>query len=710
MRFSEMALASAVGVAVGVAVGGGIASISASASVPKTKAEATDRTITVTTNTIRKEQNENEHENEHGNEHGNDNKDESPLVLPAGPVPADRPKRHKMRSFQRLSTALNRKPDPGAVATTNRNVNSNESRNRSRNDRHTGIFCRILRNCDKIESSTDLTLAATTTSTAKSFEVCHLSNNKNDLDLGILSSECASEEDICILPNVIGFDVLSSNPIADANHDSNHDDSNHDDADDDADDDGLDAPEMGICYPRASMHESYWRQMATASDDENTVQDRALWSVSADIAMNSLTRKELHFINCNYYCSGFDRVVGGFYAGLPSISHYLGAAQYTAYYNNVNGTAVPSEREILQKLVTACWNSHTMINIYNFTGYPSTCPFDLEIPWNCWDISGVTDLSEAFAEKKFFNEPLDCWDTSAVTDMSGLFRYASSFNQSIDMWDTGNVKNMSKMFYIGASFDQPIASWNTSNVEDTSMMFGATRHFNQPIDAWDVSNNKDMTGMFFAAQSFDQPLDSWDTHAVTSLYGTFVLAMSFNQPIDSWNTTDVSTLQYTFRNAYAFNQPLQKWDVSAVTSMTSSFYGAKLFDQPLDGNGWDGGGDSWDVSAVTSFAQMFKRAERFNQCLGTWASHLAKHDTTTAVSTQKMLLKTACPVPGETVDGTPPVDRGPWCQDEHDGCYSSVSATAKNDRKKSNEDSKKSDKKSDKSEKKSKSLKYLRHS
>ena len=93
-----------------------------------------------------------------------------------------------------------------------------------------------------------------------SFEVCQLSapppledarEDVTDIDIGILESNarmlarggCSSDKDICILPNVIGFDGQLSY------------------AADEKDDltDVVSSMATGICYPMESMHESYWR-------------------------------------------------------------------------------------------------------------------------------------------------------------------------------------------------------------------------------------------------------------------------------------------------------------------------------------------------------------------------------------------------------------------------------------------------------------------
>jgi surface protein len=64
-----------------------------------------------------------------------------------------------------------------------------------------------------------------------------------------------------------------------------------------------------------------------------------------------------------------------------------------------------------------------------------------------WDVSRVTNLSDAFRSKKDFNADISSWDVRSVTDMQSMFSGTISFNQDIGSWDVSNVTNMNSMFY-----------------------------------------------------------------------------------------------------------------------------------------------------------------------------------------------------------------------------------------------------------------------
>ena len=73
-----------------------------------------------------------------------------------------------------------------------------------------------------------------------------------------------------------------------------------------------------------------------------------------------------------------------------------------------------------------------------------------------WDVSLVTNMTDAFRSVEIFNVDIGNWNTSSVTNMGSMFASASSFNQDIGNWDTSSVKNMAYMFYQASVFNQDI--------------------------------------------------------------------------------------------------------------------------------------------------------------------------------------------------------------------------------------------------------------
>ena len=229
-----------------------------------------------------------------------------------------------------------------------------------------------------------------------------------------------------------------------------------------------------------------------------------------------------------------------------------------------------------------------------------------------WDVSQVTDMSDAFKDLDGFNADISNWDVSNVTTMLGMFQHTQSFNQPIVNWNVSSVTSMKYMF-AGTynnfhSFNHSIGNWNVSSVNDMSYMFISTASFNQPIGNWDVSNVTTMSSMFNGAAAFNQPIGGWNVSNVTSIVALFS-DTPFNHPIGNWDVSNVTDMLYTFLRAYNFNQDLSNWDVSNVTRFTGTFYGAESLNQDIS---------DWNTSNANLMGSMFYNATNFNQDLSSW--------------------------------------------------------------------------------------------
>jgi surface protein len=160
-----------------------------------------------------------------------------------------------------------------------------------------------------------------------------------------------------------------------------------------------------------------------------------------------------------------------------------------------------------------------------------------------WDVSSVTDMSEAFKGRSDFNGDISDWDVSSVTDMFAVFYDALAFNQDISDWDVSSVTTMDSMFSVAILFNQNLNSWDVSQVTNMSYMFESAISFNGNIIDWDINTNSaTMTGMFENATAFNQPIAQWDVSAVTNMYKMFSEALLFNQNLENWNISKVANM------------------------------------------------------------------------------------------------------------------------------------------------------------------------
>ena len=224
-----------------------------------------------------------------------------------------------------------------------------------------------------------------------------------------------------------------------------------------------------------------------------------------------------------------------------------------------------------------------------------------------WDVSAVTNMSSAFANRTNFNADISGWDVSGVMTMDKMFLKAIDFDADISGWDVSSVTTMEKMFKgdLGAGgdaskFNQDISGWDVSNVTNFLGMFNETEFFNQDISGWDVSSATTMMQMFRKAAAFNQDIGGWNVSSVTSMHQMFTEATAFNQDLSSWDVSKVKTMLAMFQGPIgvttAFNQDISAWDVSDVTNMNLMFNNATAFNQDLS---------SWCVTNITSLPTNF---------------------------------------------------------------------------------------------------------
>ena len=226
-----------------------------------------------------------------------------------------------------------------------------------------------------------------------------------------------------------------------------------------------------------------------------------------------------------------------------------------------------------------------------------------------WDVSGVTDMSYMFSNASSFNSDLSPWDVSSVTDMSGMFAGADSFNGDISEWDVSGVTDMYAMFAYAYSFNGDISEWDVSGVTDMPWMLSGAYSFSGDISEWDVSGVTDMSGVFAFADSFNGDISPWDVSSVTDMSQMFAGADSFNSDLSPWDVSSVTDMSGMFAVADSFNGDIPEWDVSGVTDMYAMFAGADSFNGDIS---------EWDVSGVTDMSQMFFDATSFNSDISEW--------------------------------------------------------------------------------------------
>ena len=338
---------------------------------------------------------------------------------------------------------------------------------------------------------------------------------------------------------------------------------------------------------------------------------------------------------------------------------------------------------VLLLATSFCFSQNTPITDANFQTAINTCLTTNPEDGMCsdseygampdWDVSNVTDMSQAFDGRITFNGNLSEWDVSSVTNMVAMFYNASAFNQPLDDWDVSSVTDMYGMFWEALAFNQPIGNWDVSSVTEMSYMFWYSVLFNKNLWNWQLNSGAvSVTNMFSSATAAlalgytrtpsitqdsngiwrlsdvppnlfqpttkaelqaavngwidgtitaDSPVPSgqgsgtygamntWDVSLITDMSSLFSGKQNFNEDISNWNVSNVTNMAGMFYQASSFNQDISAWNVSNVTVMEGMFYYASAFNQPLN---------AWNTSSVTYMSHMFNQALSFNQDISFW--------------------------------------------------------------------------------------------
>lgn len=135
-----------------------------------------------------------------------------------------------------------------------------------------------------------------------------------------------------------------------------------------------------------------------------------------------------------------------------------------------------------------------------------------------WKTINITDMSNAFSNRKSFNGNICKWNVSNVTNMKSMFENCTKFNRNLHRWDVGNVICMDKMFKncINMNSECDFYYWNVSNVTSMKEMFSGCLQFNSLLSLWNISNVISMRRMFYNCKQYNQSLYRWDIATLDS--------------------------------------------------------------------------------------------------------------------------------------------------------------------------------------------------
>ncbi|QEP52425.1 hypothetical protein D9_0218 [Aeromonas phage D9] len=248
-----------------------------------------------------------------------------------------------------------------------------------------------------------------------------------------------------------------------------------------------------------------------------------------------------------------------------------------------------------------------------------------------WNVTGVTDFTECFAETTAFNQDLSNWTFVMGRTLRGMFQNAVAFNQPVPGTWFQYILDCSYMFAGSGAFNKPLTgtalqcktaigmfqgskAFNSSidglkflEIVDISDFFRESVVFNQSINGFDVSKVERAERMFQGAKGFLQPitLNMKQCHSVSGMFKdnlVFNALVNISLPI----CTDFSQM---FMGTKLFNQKLPAWSFSPRTTLREMFSGSKAYNQSMD---------HWMMERVASISRMFQFAGAYQQPIKTW--------------------------------------------------------------------------------------------
>ena len=211
-----------------------------------------------------------------------------------------------------------------------------------------------------------------------------------------------------------------------------------------------------------------------------------------------------------------------------------------------------------------------------------------------WDVSKVTDLTEAFSiignpQRGFSLTDLTAlkdWDVSKVTTLSGTFSGSRNLQslEGLENWDVFKVTNMQATFSrcekVGSLL--PLSNWTPKpatlqNAFSDCYKIASTKG----VDNFDTSNCTNMREAFYNCPKLlkVEGLENWDTAKVKTFYQMFMWDRWIESylPLKDWSFESCTDIAGMFsQNANVTTLDGIIWDLSHLSSINGIFTGLNM--------------------------------------------------------------------------------------------------------------------------------------
>eukprot|EP00768_Dysnectes_brevis_P004721 gnl/Dysnectes_brevis/3424_a4319_772.p1 GENE.gnl/Dysnectes_brevis/3424_a4319_772~~gnl/Dysnectes_brevis/3424_a4319_772.p1 ORF type:complete len:1234 (+),score=145.83 gnl/Dysnectes_brevis/3424_a4319_772:484-3702(+) len=254
---------------------------------------------------------------------------------------------------------------------------------------------------------------------------------------------------------------------------------------------------------------------------------------------------------------------------------YLEAATYTVRIRGLfqticiskNPESLTQLRRILQLGSTGLTNlSEAFANCTNLTAVLGLC-----------DLSTVTDMQKMFQScTSLTGIDISHWNCGKTTDMSYMFSSSGLQTVNASHLDTSSVTTFAYMFQNCSQLvDLDVSGWNTSSATSLESTFSGCSVLEYlDTSLWDVSNVTTLSEVCLNCKQLRTiEVGDWDIIMVESMHRSFYCCNSLQTlDVSRWNTQRVNTMHHMFQSCSSLTVlDVEHWNTSKVTDMCNMF-------------------------------------------------------------------------------------------------------------------------------------------
>jgi hypothetical protein len=169
---------------------------------------------------------------------------------------------------------------------------------------------------------------------------------------------------------------------------------------------------------------------------------------------------------------------------------------------------------------------------------------------------------------------IETWDVSHMTDFSEAFHGERVQGLRLDQWDVSNGTNFTRMFAGSLGLTVDLSRWNMANAQLLDGMFIHCRDFRGGnVSSWRLPRVHSARHMCFDCHQWIADVSRWELPSLLSMDGMFQHCFLFQSDLSAWRLPLVQTMSYAFAGCVLLQSDLSRWTVSQMRVCQFAFLG-----------------------------------------------------------------------------------------------------------------------------------------